>query len=282
MNETSLEAILLSKTGGARMQDVDTLHVLCTDPNTQLVTQSTLKPSYEHVLVSAMRHQPNKQVVVKVHEANNPFLNNELELLKCLAGCRYVVKYICDFTCNDDKKRWKRDPHKLHFIVMEYIRDGDLWQFMKKHANDVAVLKCLFLQVALAICEIGSVYKVYHGDIHSGNILVHETSKSHVVYRVFEAEYKVRTHGFYPVMIDFGRGSTFDKTSKNVRFIIDEVLIALSMFSGWVNNGLKIQLQGIVADFRNHPNKNKIVCIQELVERLQMMPTSTTGYAIGG
>lgn len=281
---------LLPKKGGARMHDVSTYHVLCTDPNKHLTPRKTLKPGNElgsspdafvHVLLAKTRDK--QEVVVKVHEAGTLFIAKELSLMQRLAECKYAVRYICDFKCVDDKKRWMEElrggqnlckpdgPHNLHFIVMEYVRNGDLREFLETNTNADA-LRSLCLQTALALLEMGTVYKVSHGDINSGNILVYKTTKALMTFRVFDKVYKVQSCGFYPVFIDFGRGGLYEATSKNLRYIVDEVLIALSMYNSWIkNNEVKMRLQDIILTINNHTKRNKMECVEDLLRLLKRL-----------
>ena len=112
----------------------------------------------------------------------------EIELLKTLNNYKHVVQYICHISCNDYIKQWYKEIIKpitpcqvdngdsLTFIVMEYIKDGDLIDFFNKSPT-LQQLESLFFQTAYIFMEIGFTYNIYHGDVNSGNILLKKTSQ---------------------------------------------------------------------------------------------------------
>lgn len=250
----------LPKRGGARLFEVDTYKLSCTPEN--ISSQASIKASEEvgsgieeftHVLLGLFDNT-RTEVIIKVHDADSGFIDNELKCLNNLNKCKYTAKLLCDFTCLDDKQRWmkpishnhtqlceEKGTDNLHFLVMEYIKDGTLDGFMnslkeydEQKQNDM--IRSLFLQVALAIMEIGITHKVYQGDLNSGNILLYKTSKQYTTYNVGDKKYKVKTNGFYPIIIDFGRGGIYDKKSKYIPFIIDDIIIAIMVMKAWIPN----------------------------------------------
>jgi serine/threonine protein kinase len=244
----------LSKQGGARLTCVDTYKVAC-EAN-DIEGQESLKSAHEvgtginqftHVLRSVLAKK--HQVIVKVLDASSGVILHELNCMKHLKDFRNTVTYICDFVCADDKKRWMYnitsqrtlcDPNGedlLHFIVMEFIENGSIDEYISEiEGQDTLYLSSFILQIALAIMEMGTVHKVYHGDLNTGNILIYRTSKKHITYKVFDKEYKVKSNGIYPVFIDFGRGGLYKKTSKNKSEIIDDITIALSVIEPWISS----------------------------------------------
>ena len=98
-------------------------------------------------------------------------LLTELELLQALKNYKNVVQY-----SNDDVRRWKlritnpiipcnNGTNPMTFIVMEYIKNGDLETFLKSHLS-LQQLKSLFLQTAYVFMELGFIYNVHHGDVN--------------------------------------------------------------------------------------------------------------------
>lgn len=177
----------------------------------------------------------------------NYFVTNELQLLQHLKDCTNVVQYICHFTCQDDIHRWmkhlnmssERTPclengkDALTFIVMEYIQDGDLEAFLRQQRHAKYTM-AFFKLVALVIMELGDVYKVYHGDLNSGNILMKKTTKQYKTFKIDGKTYRAETNGYVPVLIDFGRGGTYCATAKNRKQIISDVFLAWSVMVMWL------------------------------------------------
>jgi serine/threonine protein kinase len=257
----------LLKTGGARMHNVDTYKVSCL-ANDILGIESIKSATelgqdaneFTHLIKSILQ-APKQTVIVKIHDSRSLFIKNELECLQRLNGFRNVVKHICNFTCQDDKKRWMalalntkttlcniKGNDSLHMLVMEYIENGTIDKLFALNLN-LKQIKSFFLQIALAIMEMGANYKVYHGDLNSGNILFVNTLQKHITYNVFDKIYKIKSYGRYPVFIDFGRGGLYDAKAKNKYLILDDVMIGLSVLVNWITDAeIKIHLQQVVYD----------------------------------
>lgn len=257
-----MQIVNLRKTGGARMKDVNTYTIACQEND--LVGYKTLKSANEvdpedfvHVILSKVAK--NKKVVVKIHEAKSPFASNEIMAMTALKGYRNTVKYVCDFTCQDNVDRWQKNvvsPQtfciangvaNFHFIVMEYIHNGDLGDFFKTQ-QDTNILKSFFVQSALVIIELGSIYKIAHGDLNSGNILVAKTNKSSLTYNLFGTRTKVATFGVIPIFLDFGRCSKYEKHTRNKYDILQDVLLLFGIFSAWMQEDLKSKVRDFVAN----------------------------------
>ncbi len=227
-----------------------------------LVAFKTIKSADEvdaedfvHVALSKLVKQ-NKTIVVKIHEADTEFAVKEVKSMKTLAKYRNVVRYICSFECLDNFEKWikpvKEDvrfctggPQKLCFIAMEYIPDGDLTEFLRNHSHDIKLVKSLLLQIAMVIVELGTIYKLCHGDINSGNILIAKTSKKNLTYQLFDEKYTLPTFGFIPIMLDFGHCREYEHRASNKKAILQDVLSAWSVFANW----LPIYLEPIIRSF---------------------------------
>jgi len=281
-----MQIINLRKTGGARMKDAHTYTVSCLENN--LIGYKTLKSANEvdpedfvHVILSKLSKET--KVIVKIHEANSMFAKNEVMAMKALKEYRNTVHYICDFVCQDNIDRWQepvKDAQKfclfsenlssksvnLHFIVMEYIPNGDLSHLLR-HLQDTDVLTSLFLQTALVIIELGSIYKICHGDINSGNILITTTKKSTLSYSILGKPMKIKTFGHVPIFLDFGRCSLYEKITKNKYDILQDVLTAFSVYSGWMQPDLKVKVRDFVTN-ELAVNKRDLM---KLIERVETM-----------
>jgi hypothetical protein len=145
---------------------------------------------FVHVILSELTKY-KLPIIVKIHDSDSYFVEKELFALDKLADFENSVTKICDFSCMDDKSRWKymidspvtfcnNKRDKLHFIALEYIENGEMDTFFSKnHSN--AVLCSLFLQIEAS------------------------TSKSRIHYQILEKEYRITSHGIIPKLIDYGR-----------------------------------------------------------------------------
>lgn len=263
-----LYASYLSKKGGSRLRDVRTYKIEC--ESNQMKAIQSLKAANElpesdftHVALSKLKSL-SKPIIVKMHEAGSPFATTELNILKILMNTpieRNIVKYLCDFTCEDDKSRWEFNikQHQkfcpptlpqgtktsLHFIALEYIPNGDIVDFFKSNPSPQQ-LSSLFVQCALTIIDLGKTYKIRHGDLYSGNILIKRTSKKLLVYSLNETPHSVETHGIIPVFIDFGRGSQGLHVRK--REIMDDIMKLFYVYSNWLDDAsLKTKVREFVS-----------------------------------
>lgn len=237
----------LYKRGGARFTNVDTYKVSC--EQNKLIGKETLKSAKEvdeedfvHVIRSVLTEY-KEPVVVKVHEHGNYFVVNELNMLNKLSDYNRVVQKLCDFKCKDSKSRWmdravgnmhfcdSKGNDMLHFIVMEYIPDGDISKRLP-HAS-FEELRSFFLQSALVLCELAYNFKVYHGDLNTGNILIEKTNKKTATYIVKDTTFNVKTYGVAPKLIDFGRGGEY-KGKVRDDIVLNDIYILLSVLSRWI------------------------------------------------
>lgn len=173
--------------------------------------------------------------------------------MKKLANFPNCLQYICDFPClrsaipkfNDtsiplnlcNKKlvRPSLNADKLHFIVMEYIENGDLHEdFFDKNPPRVEILS-VFLQIALAIAILGFDYKIYHGDLHSGNILLDHTNDEFITYNVLGKSYNIKTYGYLPKLADYGRSGTYDSRITH-KDILEDIYMIFTSMSTWIKD----------------------------------------------
>lgn len=177
-------------------------------------------------------------IIVKIHDADSYFVEKELFALNQLAGFENSVTKLCDFSCLDDKSRWKHmvnapvtfcnhKQDQLHFIALEYIEHGEMDVFFSKHHSN-AVLCSLFLQMELAIITLALDYHISHGDLNTGNILISATHKSRIHYRILEKEYRITSHGILPKFIDYGRCTKY-VGKIHPSYILDDIYTCLSV-----------------------------------------------------
>lgn len=276
----------LPKTGGARMHDVHTVK-LCQE--NKLLGYQSIKSADEtgleedefvHVILSQLKHH-DFPVIVKIHDADSDFIKRELFFLNKMRDFENSVELICDFSCMDDKKRWmsrvadksvrfcNNKSDSLHFIVLEYIENGDIGEYLSTASNDQ--IMSIFLQCTLAIMVMGLKYNTCHGDLNSGNILVDKTDKKRASYKIFNREYRIKTFGIIPKFIDYGRSSSLLKN--DYTSIICEIHICFSVLIKYIGSPemktkLKTFLNEEVEFYEHNIKKNYLHTFIEKLKNL--------------
>ena len=205
---------------------------------------STHKDDFVHVVLSELKDY-DKPVVVKVYDEDNIHLHIELNILKKVNGFRNTPRLICEFSCNDDKNKYitkikkqisfcGNGLNKLHFFVYEYISQGDISDFLNKN-QEIDVIKSLILQITCIIIQLGEIYKVYHGDINSGNILVDTINERTVEYCIDDETFTIESQGIIPKIIDYGRSNFYKGTIPNDHIWFD-VIMTLSVIYPYIKN----------------------------------------------
>lgn len=184
--------------------------------------ETSLHPDeFVHVLYSKIKDY-DKPVVIKVYDVNNYHLDIEKDILNAINGYRNTAKVICDFTCNDDKNNYLKKIKKnirfcgnggydlLHFFVYEYIPYGDISDYFTKHKKDVNATRSIILQMVCVIIELATIYKINHGDLNSGNILIDKTNEKTLEYKIENQRFTIETFGVMPKIIDYGLSRFID------------------------------------------------------------------------
>ena len=191
------------------------------------------KDEFVHVVLSKLKDY-DKPVVVKVYDNDNFHLHIELNILKNITGFRNTAQLICNFLCNDDKNKYitkiKKQIrfcgdglNKLHFFVYEYISYGDVSDFLTKNQN-INVIKSLILQITCVIIQLASIYKIYHGDINTGNILIDVLNKKTIDYCIEDETFIIESFGIIPKIIDYGRSNFYKGAVPNEQVWFDIIL----------------------------------------------------------
>lgn len=202
------------------------------------------KDDFVHVVLSKLQDY-DKPVVVKVYDANNSQLLLEKKILEKIRGYRNTPRLICDFSCDDNKNNYitkitkqikfcERGTNKLHFFVYEYIANGDISDYLQK-TRDIEVVKTLILQTVCVIIELATIYKVYHGDLNSGNILINTTDEKTLEYKIGDEIVVIESNGIIPIIIDFGR-SKFYREPINNQNIWYDIIMVISLINRYVKN----------------------------------------------
>ena len=212
------------------------------------------KDDFVHVVLSKLKDY-DKPVVVKVYDEDNFHLHIELNILKKINGFRNTVQLICDFSCNDDKNRYitkikkqirfcGKGLNKLHFFVYEYIAYGDVSEFLTKK-QDIIIIKSLILQITCVIIQLASIYKIYHGDINTGNILIDATNEIAIDYCIDGETFIIESHGIIPKIIDYGRSNFYKGDIPNDEVWFDIILILGVIYPYIQNDELKQKILDI-------------------------------------
>lgn len=236
----------LLKQKRSRFNDVNTIKIEKNTncKNDKIVGIKSLKSSEEMgsdinnfvSIIQSKLENYNNPVIVKIHDVINIMVLKELAAIRQLKGFDNVVKYICDFSCMDDKSRWANKINEpvtfcnnkqdnLHFIVMEYVSNGDISEYVKKAS--LIEIRSLLIQLVFTILILGTKYKMNHGDLNTGNILIQSTTKKRIVYQYRNKTYYVKSCGIMPVLIDFGRSSHF--STIQYESIMDEIFTAINV-----------------------------------------------------
>ena len=212
------------------------------------------KDDFVHVVLSKLKDY-DKPVVVKVYDEDNFHLHIELNILKKVNGFRNTAQLICDFSCNDDKNRYitkikkqirfcGKGLNKLHFFVYEYIAYGDVSNFLTKK-QDINIIKSLILQITCVIIQLASIYKIYHGDINTGNILIDATNEIAIDYCIDGETFIIESGGIIPKIIDYGRSNFYKGNIPNDEVWFDIILILGVIYPYIQNDELKQKILDI-------------------------------------
>lgn len=280
----SLSITKLPKKNKSRLLDQDTYKIVCEDPETHIKAIQTFKSGKEtgsdvseftHVALGILK-KFKKQCVIKVHYTKSYFTKKEIEISEKLEDCPYALKHICTYTCIDSKERWMetlKKPQKtckdkggnddLTFMIMPYIQDGDVCDFINKASKEEIVT--LFLVTAVAITEIAK-YNVSHGDLNSGNILITHRKPALKTIKVGNAKYTFNTYGIHPLFIDFGRGHVYHSKIAQSH-IIDDILTMFSVLVNYVPlQSLKEELNNIIMSISKHSNPRLSQVFKQLLD----------------
>jgi serine/threonine protein kinase len=239
----------LPKTRRSRILSMETYKIHCGKKKlygyksfTQL--SSLREDDFVHVVLSKLQDY-DKPVVVKVYDANKLDLLLERKILEKIRDYRNTARLICEFSCDDDKNNYitkipkqikfcERGTNKLYFFVHEYIAHGDISDYLQK-TRDIKIIKTLILQVVCVIIELATIYKVCHGDLNSGNILIDATDEKTIEYRIGDEIVVIESNSIIPKIIDFGR-SKFHTEPINNQHVWYDIIMVITVINTYVKN----------------------------------------------
>jgi len=126
--------------------------------------------------------------------------------------------------------------NRLHFFVYEYIAHGDISEFLTKN-QDSNIIQSFILQITCVIIQLASIYKIYHGDINTGNILIDSTNETTIDYCIEGESIRIESHGIIPKIIDYGRSNFYKGTISNNEVWFD-IILALGVMYPYIKNDI--------------------------------------------
>jgi hypothetical protein len=110
---------------------------------------------------------------------------------------------------------WEFSKQKTFNIYNEFVNGGDFYSFLNYSHSDEVWYNVLF-QIMYTIISYRKYFDMVHGDLHTGNILIHKVSKGgYWKYTVNGKNYYLPNLGFVFIINDFGFASIKDKMHIN-------------------------------------------------------------------
>ena len=240
----------LPKTRRSRIFSMETYKINC--GNNKLYGYKSFKAAEEasmdkndfvHVVLSKLQDY-DKPVVVKVYDATKKHLLLEKRILDKIRDYRNTARLICEFSCNDNKNNYitkltkeikfcSSGTDKLYFFVYEYIAHGDISDYLQKK-RDTKIIKTLILQVVCVIIELATIYKISHGDLNSGNILIDKTDEKIIEYKIGDEIVVIKSNGIIPKIIDFGRSKFYEEPI--LKHVWYDIIMVIELIYIYVKN----------------------------------------------
>lgn len=138
-------------------------------------------------------------------------------------GLKGFVKYICNFSCNDDFRSiptsdrtslCKGPGDTMGIILMPYFPLGSIAKYPWGKTNIVQLRSCL-KHALLSIIVLFHKMNMIHGDFHPGNVLLKPTKQSDITYSIPEVgEFNVKANGMRTWIMDYEKTDYADYSSK--------------------------------------------------------------------
>lgn len=160
----------------------------------------------------------NKQIVVKFGTPEE--INKDYTLAHTLKDIPNVIKYYCEFTCQDSHVLRSPVSGDLEYqfrtfmcdgsgltissIIMPFYPLGDMNSYRWTKAT-FSLLKNVLKQAATSLLYAYVQHNFIQRDMHLDNILLRKTKKSELVYGDITIKLDTYPHQFYAIIMDFGK-----------------------------------------------------------------------------
>jgi hypothetical protein len=168
--------------------------------------------AYTHGAAGVLQgiYDKHKEVVVKFGDAKD--IQYEYDAAEKLHNAFMVgfIKFMCVFACNDEftrilKQNYSNRPYlcngpgnSIGCIVMPYYPLGSMDKYCwKKH--QIQEFKNILKQVCFALCNAFHTLAFVHVDLHAGNVLLRNTTKTILQY---QEGVKLQLYGKYAIIMD--------------------------------------------------------------------------------
>ena len=288
----------LRKTPYSRKHNIETYKIYkATGGTIDLTTEEWLIGTHAIVVskrnikvIKSLSKKSNVEIIAKIqditHFDSTDFeeINNEIEWSKKLSGRTNFINYFNNFQCKDNINKYKKNLKNIHFckndgknkvniMLIEFI-DGNM---IKKGTKNnlfynltIKQYKSYITRAYLAIIQAYQDLDFLHNDLNDVNIMIRKTNEINQNYKINGETIQVKTFGFEPIIIDFGRSGKGYKNEKN---IIDELFILTGTFnSSLMSDNLKNdKIRDIYRPFKNLIRRNKKkLTLKIFVEKLKI------------
>lgn len=178
----------------------------CTDPEHTFTLHKHLNETSQHIVLKALytlHPSAPKRVVVKLYAGyESAAAEREYAFGEQLHSIEGFMPFLCKFTCNkricDD-----RSGTPTTILVSKYTPS------VRWNSLSIEALKSAILQTFAAILHAFDAFGFIHQDLHTSNVLLRRTRRSHVTIHGQHIE----THGITISITDFELSQVTDKSS---------------------------------------------------------------------
>jgi hypothetical protein len=101
--------------------------------------------------------------------------------------------------------------NKRQILVMENVGITLKELFIKENEkNNLGLINDKVYEIFIILTILQNKFKFMHKDLHGGNILMKKVETEFNNYIIDDKEYKIKSHGYIPVFIDFGYSTIFN------------------------------------------------------------------------
>lgn len=248
---------------------------ICNDNKKNLPTHSWLLGKNSIAVIKSLLK--DQEFVVKIEKIGNfrkkqiNTINNEVNWHKKLSGRTNFLKFICNFLCNDKIEKYNKNiknksicdgNEEVSIIIIEYI-DGDTIANSKilSKLNNLQ-LKSFIKRLYYCLIQAYLDLDYLHNDLTDGvNIMIRKTNDDIQKYNINGNKYNIKTYGFEPIIIDYGRSDKAFKIDKN---LIEDLNILDQSIRLGLSNNLNFNIYSDITK-----NINKRIKLNELLILLE-------------